>query len=135
MKLVDRDGRTALMNAATDFRGYDIDIIKQLIELGSDINHQDSEKYSCLHFAARGHHIDILRCLLNAGAEVDPVDVYGNTPLCRAVLTSSGNYQTVEELLSFGADAHKQNLSGISPIKLAETMGNTELLLKLKRHK
>ena len=124
----DSDGRTALIHAVLD-SDPDIEVIKFLIQNGSHINTQDPiQKWSALHFAARDNKKDIVSTLLNYNPDVDIVDIFGNTPLWRAVMSFKDDPTIISELLQSGADPSKVNTSGVSPCTLAETIGNPQLL-------
>lgn len=128
----DEDGRTPLMLAIlTD--DPESKMIELLISNGADVNISDAgQHWTALHFAARDQSESIVRILLEAGAEVDPVDVFGNTPLWRCVMSPGTNLQIVEALLQSGADPYRKNKSGSSPIDVATTLGNERLIEVLK---
>ena len=128
----DRDGRTALIHAILDSES-DPDFVAYLIDLNADVDTVDNgQSWSALHFAARDNKVEIVDILARSGAEIGPVDVFGNTPLWRCVMNCGNDYAVVRILLDAGADAHKPNLNGNSPIKVAETRGNEELALILE---
>ena len=124
----DQDGRTPLMHAilADD---ADPSIVQLLIKRGADINTFDSgQKWTALHFAARDQNEAIVRSLLEAGATVDPVDVFGNTPLWRSVMNSTPSLAAIKELLKHGADPYRKNNSGIAPIDVARDTGRADIV-------
>lgn len=124
----DADGRTALMHAVLDSEP-DVKLIESLIESGADVDAQDKgQRWSSLHFAARDHKNPVASVLLGCGATVDALDVFGNTPLWRAVMTFDGEVSVISTLLNAGASPAVKNESGVSPRSLAEAMGNTGLL-------
>lgn len=55
------------------------------------------------------------------------MDIFGNTPLWRAVMSFKDDPTIISELLQSGADPSKVNTSGVSPWTLAETIGNPQL--------
>lgn len=123
----DADGRTALMHAVLDSEP-DVKLIQSLIESGADVNAQDKgQQWSSLHFAARDHKNAVVSVLLGCGATVDALDVFGNTPLWRAVMTFDGEELVISMLLEAGASPTIENESGVSPRSLAEAMGRLEL--------
>jgi len=125
---LDEFGRPPLMNAILAERA-DVNIIKMLVENGANVNIKDSgQKWTALHFAAREGHADIVEFLIESGAEIDPQDVFGNTPLWRAVFTFKGDPKIINILLSHGADKYRKNYSDISPVDLANTIGDQEIL-------
>ena len=119
---VDEDGRSALMYAILDSEPS-IKTIKYLIKHGINLDLQDKrQKWSALHFAARDQKDHIVKLLLENNAKIDVIDVFGNTPLWRAVMHSK-NTNTLKTLISFGADIDKVNNNGISPSILADKLG------------
>ena len=105
---LDSDGRTVLMHAVLESEP-NISTIQSLLDQGVDIDHQDSEqRWSALHFAARDNKKEVVALLLNSGASVDLLDVFGNTPLWRAVMSFSGECSIVKNLLSHGAEPTKK---------------------------
>lgn len=133
INILDEDGRTILMHAILDSEPSN-DFIISLIKKGVDVNIQDGEqKWSALHFAAREQNEVVVAALLNAGANVDSIDVFGNTPLWRAVMGYSSNLDSINCLLHNGANPKKKNDSGVSPIGLAENKGEDELVSLLEK--
>jgi ankyrin repeat protein len=65
--------------------------------------------------------------LINSGAKVDAADKYGNTPLGRATFNSRGRGEVIRILLDHGANRDLPNKSGVSPVKLANTIGNYDV--------
>lgn len=120
---LDKDGRSALIHAVLDSDPSEM-VVTFLIENGININIKDkSQQWSALHFAARDNKANIVKILLENNAVVDAIDIHGNTPLWRAVMSFNGDDSLVSELVRFGADPDKENNSGISPRNLAERMG------------
>ena len=123
------DGRTPLMHAILDEDGADPLVIKALINRGADVNAIDSiQKWTPLHFVARDQNVIIVRILLEEGAEVDPVNVFGNTPLMLSVTKSTSSLAVPKELIMHYANPHRKNNYGVSPIDLARTIGRSDLV-------
>jgi ankyrin repeat protein len=116
---VDWGGRAPLMHAV--LREHDDpSMIELLLERGADPNLvEPGQDWTPLHVAARDQKEATVRVLLEAGARVDPVDVFGNTPLWRSVMSSGSKLAVSRELLRHGADPHRKNKSGVAPIDLA----------------
>ena len=127
--VLDGDSRTPLIHAS--FAGS-IELLTWLISNGADINHQDCNGWSALHFAVQEKHADTILILLTNGAAIDLKDAYGNTPLWRATFDAKGNYQLVKLLTAHGAEPNSKNKSDRSPLDFAETIGDQELLAALK---
>jgi ankyrin repeat protein len=119
--LRDSDERTPLINAACYNQQS---ILENLIKRGADINLQDKIGCTALHASAKNGFIEIAKILLSFGAKVDLIDKYGNTPLSDAVFYSNGTGELIKLLLSYGADKNLKNFSGVSPLELANNIGN-----------
>jgi uncharacterized protein len=124
----DDDGRTPLMHAIL---AEDVDpkIIRLLIAHGADINAFDSQqKWTALHFAARDQNEKIVQILLEAGAYVNPIDIFGNTPLWRSVMNSTSNLTVMQELIKYGANPYMKNNNGVAPIDVARNTGQADVI-------
>ena len=84
------------------------DLLGWLIEQGANVNHQDRNGDSALHFAGQEKNEDAARMLLKAGADLNLLDVYGNAPLWRAVFHAKDDLRIVKLYVQEGA-----NLSGL----------------------
>jgi ankyrin repeat protein len=120
----DADGRTALMHAAI---GGNAELIAVLLQNGADPDAQDGNGFAAIHFAAQDFRLDAAEALLQAGANVDVRDKYGNTSLWRAVFNSRGRGEMIRLLLKHGASPSVKNLSGRSPMDLAQTIANYDV--------
>jgi ankyrin repeat protein len=99
-----------------------------LIAEGCDLNLHDENGMTPLHFAAQSNSLACASALIAAGAEVDPLDIHGNTPLFKAVFNSRGHGDLIRFLRSKEADPEKTNHHGQSPIGLARLIANYDLL-------
>jgi ankyrin repeat protein len=117
-------GRTPLHYAAAD---GDAVRASELLTAGLDPGAPDDKGWTPLHFAAQANSEAVTRLLLDAGAAVDPQDADGNTPLARAVFSSKGTGAVIELLRSRGADPHRRNSHGMSPLGLARTIANYDV--------
>lgn len=86
---------------------------------GEDINAPGPEGMTPLHIAADKGRLEMAMALLDAGAEIDPINVWGNTPLwvaimkCRRTLPDGS---MIHLLLSRGADPTRTEAkNGTSP--------------------
>jgi ankyrin repeat protein len=122
----DADGRTALMHAvlATPPSAR---VVKFLLDRGANPNvHDKGQRWTPLHFAARDGSAEIVSLLLSSGAEVDSIDIFGNTPLWRATFSALGVSSCLDcaiILLKAGANPNAANNSGVAPRHLAEGPG------------
>jgi len=129
----DKGGLTALMIAILA-EDADPATVEFLIARGADVNVRDrAQRLTALHFAARDQKLAIVRVLLAHGAEVDPQDIFGDTPLWRCVMNSSRNIEIVKELLAKGADPNKKNKSGVSAIDIAVKFGEEDVAAILRK--
>ena len=87
---VDLDGKTPLMLAIAkgpshicDLFGGDHQslIIERLLELSADVNIQNLDGQTALHYAAAHRDLDLMERLILAGARLDLSDKYGNMPI------------------------------------------------------
>lgn len=74
---VDAEGMT-LLHWASD-RGY-VDMVKLLLQCGSNINQQDSDGQTALHYASSCGHANTVRLLLSSGADESIADNEGLIP-------------------------------------------------------
>ena len=58
-----------------------IDIVKQLLDGGADVNRQTRNKNTPLHYAARNNNSEVARLLINNGADVSIVNDRNKTSL------------------------------------------------------
>ena len=109
-------------------KNFDPDeLVKLLIARGSDVNAQDNQGFSALHFAAQDFRVTAAMAILQAGAQVDLRDKYGNAPLFVPCSTHVGRGEIIKLLLEHGADRNAKNNSGKSPLDLANTIGNYDV--------
>ena len=102
----------ALLDACAEKSTF---MVKTLVRLGADVNNQSAEdRKTALHIAAREDCVDIADFLLSKKADIDSIDLQGNTPLFLAC--SSG---MVKVLLAHRAEVNIQNLLGVTPLMKA----------------
>lgn len=90
-----------------------MEILKILVENGADIDKQDSNHRTALHFAADapvGTSTEALRYLIVQGADVNVQDIDGNTPLI--VAAANKNKEAVDLLIAGGSDKTIRNNIG-----------------------
>ena len=81
---------TAIIEAASD---GDIDKVAECISLGMDVNARDRWGWSALSMCGYGGYAAVARLLLDHGADLDNVDVDGDTPT--GLATQRGHAQLV----------------------------------------
>ncbi|ORY58275.1 ankyrin [Neocallimastix californiae] len=83
-----------------------VEIMKQLVERGADVNYVDSSRNSPLIYAIQEKLIPIAEYLMVQGAEVNFINDYGYTPLAFAI--RKGYLPMVKILVEHGADINFQ---------------------------
>lgn len=121
---VDRLGRTELHEAALD---GDARKVGELVAEGLSPEVADDNGWTPLHAAVQSWSAATCVALLEVGAQVDARDSNGNTPLWRAVFESRGRGDIIKLLREHGADPTLENNHGVSPVKLARTIGNFDV--------
>jgi len=94
-------------------------VISELILNGDEVNAQDVNGWSPLHFAAQEGDLEVAKILLNAGATIDLKDSNGNSPLWVAAMNSHQSEKVITLLLNNDADPKQKNDHGISPYEIA----------------
>jgi uncharacterized protein len=112
--------RTALIWATL----YDnISLLSWLIDSGANVNHQDRNGYSALHFAGQEKRFECAKLLIDKGANLELVDLHGNTSLWTAVFNSRDDTRLVKLYVQHGANMDHINKHQRTPRQLAETIG------------
>jgi ankyrin repeat protein len=115
--------RTTLILAALH---KNVDLLRWLIENGANVNHQDRNGYSALHFAAQEKTQEAAKLLLDNGASLELADIHGNTPIWTAIFSAKGELELVKLYVQRGANLDVLNKYQNTPRQLAETFyGNT----------
>lgn len=112
-------------------RSYDpLGVIRVLLDhailIHRDVNHQDRQGRTALHYASHTcceHTAAVLSLLLQNGAKVDIKDKHGFSPLHFA--GQAGSVDAVQLLLDAGADPSATGLGAIAPLHLAASAGKT----------
>ncbi|SEP23172.1 Ankyrin repeat-containing protein [Flavobacterium sp. CF108] len=113
----DNFNRTAIINAALYNQTA---IIKWLLEQGADINLQDKNGYTALHFSAQEGNIDSTMLLLENKANPNIKDIHGNTPAWVAIMNwkAGANFDTLDQLVKKGTDLTIKNCANRSALDL-----------------
>ncbi|MBI4861531.1 MAG: ankyrin repeat domain-containing protein [Candidatus Riflebacteria bacterium] len=125
----DNEGITPLMHAVLF---SDLAMVDFLIRHGAAVNPRDLRGWTALHFATDSRCWSIMKTLLASGAEADTQDATGNTPLRKALLTSSPSFDIICILLENGANPYRKNADGSSPMDLVQKLRKTELIELLR---
>jgi len=106
----DPDGSTLLINAATYGRA---EIVRFLLQRGSDIQTKDDAGFTALHAAVISNHLETVTLLVEAGCDVNATNQWGNPPLSVGNLSTDLRIFTL--LVQHGADPSQKNNDGVSP--------------------
>ena len=102
-------------------------IIAILIQNGADIKYVGGHGITTLHLAAYVGDDYYVEYCLNADLGVNPIDIYGDTPLHNAAL--KGHIKTVSLLLKKGADRNIKNSEKETPYDLATNPDIQKMLI------
>ncbi|XP_033101464.1 ankyrin repeat domain-containing protein 17-like [Anneissia japonica] len=112
--------------------GHD-EVIKLLLEKGSNLEHRDKKGFTPLILGATAGHTRSVELLLDHGAEIEAQsERTKDTPLSLAC--SGGRYDVVDLLLSRGANKEHRNVSDYTPLSLAASGGYVKIIKLLLRH-
>ena len=111
---VKENGQTDLIEAA--MLGQN-EIIKALIELGSDVNAANKGGSTALLWAATNGHIETVKLLVDLNAVINEKEKTGWTALMGAA--RSGSSETVRFLVEQGADIHARMENGKTAVSVA----------------
>ncbi len=114
------DGKfTPLMTAADNGRK---EATLALIGAKADPNLTTDDGYSALYYAAGSNHPDVVTMLMAAGANPElGAGRYQWTPVHKAA--QEGNFEVLENLLKYGANANPRDTDGDTPMDLAMRKG------------
>jgi ankyrin repeat protein/Zn-dependent protease with chaperone function len=112
-----------LINAVID---GDIEQLSGLLVAGGDIDHQDSDGWTALHWAVQTSFTEGIEILIESGADPNLEDSYGMVPLMTAA--RDGNVETVQMLLESGADINYQDYDGWTPLIYAVSNERVEIV-------
>ena len=107
-----------------------IELTKQLIAKGADINELGANGYTPLHVAVGKGNVEMVRFLVGQkGANVSAQDEQGNTPLYYAV--KNKNLELVRILLQHGAKVDVKNRNSVTPLYLCIKNKGSEAMKNL----
>lgn len=96
-----------------------IDLVRELLEKGADVNAKDSLGNTALHFAGYGGNKELAELLINNGARVDERNNDDYTSLHSAA--ESGAEDVVKLLIDKGADVNAKNVQENTALHLVIT--------------
>jgi ankyrin repeat protein len=129
--LLSQDGREyTVLHFAAQFG--EIQIIKDEIEAGANLNSQTLLGFTPLHKALISEKFEACQLIVDAGADIDIADVYNNTPLYYAVFFE--NQDLINLFLEAGADPNVRSVWGNETIlDLAKRKDNAEIIALLEK--
>ncbi|XP_064595895.1 ankyrin-3-like [Liolophura sinensis] len=119
----DQEGETAVHWAV---RKNNVDIVRQIVDLGGDINIQNKDGKTPLLLALRASNLDLVRLLVERGAGVNVQNEEAETALFWAL--RADDMDLVRLLIKHGANVNVQNKEGEAPLYLAVRRGNKDLV-------
>lgn len=116
----DKQGLNPLIYAVRDNK---IEILEELLKFKDlDIDFQDKDKNSAIHYAVIQRNSQLVDILVENGIDIDKQNADGRTSLMLAAL--NGSEQIVDQLLDFGPNKTLTDNQGDSAEKLALTNGH-----------
>ncbi|XP_060532741.1 ankyrin repeat domain-containing protein 50 isoform X2 [Cylas formicarius] len=121
--LQDLHGQAALHVAA---RLGQAQVVKVLLESGTNADQADVDGWTPLRAAAWGGHTEVVEILVQHGCSLDSVDAENRTALRAAAW--SGHEEIVRVLLQHGADVNLTDHEGRTALIAAAYMGHSEIV-------
>ena len=101
-----------LNNELIDIAEYgNLEIVKNLIKQGADINAKDDDGNTVLMWSSREGHLDIVKFLIDKGADIEIKNSNGESALMINA-KSTGSLKVIKYLLDNGADINAENAYG-----------------------
>jgi hypothetical protein len=102
--------------------GY-VDVVKMLIDKGTNVTARDEYAGTALHYAAEQEQADVVKMLIGAGADVNGRDSLGRTALHYAAWFSSKD--VVVALVEKGASTNAEDMEGDTPLEFARLFNHS----------
>ncbi len=90
-----------------------VDFIRHIFDCGFDINYQNENKNTLLHYAAVSRYPETVKFFIKAGLDLEAKNEWNATPLLAAAKECE-NPEVLRLLVESGADIHVKNYGGIS---------------------
>jgi ankyrin repeat protein len=103
-----------------------VEVVTALLEAGADVEAQAADGRRPLHCAAFSGCAATMGALLELGVDIPAVDAYERTPLHYA-----SSSEAVQSLLEAGADLHRRNICGATPLFEAASDGSVTAVTAL----
>jgi uncharacterized protein len=117
---------------ASATREGSLDLARELIDAGEDVNLPANDGSTALLWATYYQDADLVKALLAAGADPNTANSYGVTPLLQAAGT--GDAAVVTALLEGGADPAITHTEGQTALMAAAMTGSEETVRSLLEH-
>ncbi len=96
----------------------DVDLVREFIEAGADLNAKNIFGDSPLHKAVHKGHLPVVTLLVDSGADIGVENINGGlTPLHLAAYR--GHADVVRYLVRMNADVNAKDAVGMTPLRLA----------------
>lgn len=116
------------------FSRWNLDLLKEALDAGADINTQDNDGFTLLHIAIRHKRLDFARYLIQRGADVSkPSTTRNYHPIQSAA--GRNEAEIIQLLLDRGASPNEVGNRMWYPLHLAAYYGHTESVRVLLKHK
>jgi len=101
--------------------------VKDLIEARANINAEEWDGWTALHYASNSHeNLSIVRYLLQNGANINAKHCLGKTPLF--IASQNGHLGVVNLLLKNCADVNQADIHGATPLHVASREGHKDVV-------
>lgn len=100
-----------------------ISAIAMFLDTGGELDGKNTEGQSLLSLAITHGHFNLVYWLVSRGAEINCIDLFGNTPLM--IASCRRDLRTVELLVGTGADPMLQNVDGMTAFDFARKNQDT----------
>lgn len=124
-RILNAHGQT-ILQVALAYRHYDI--VHDALARKMDVNNQDSDGMTALHYAAGQGVLEIAEMLVAQGGDINIVDKHGNNALWTAALSPKKNYELLRMFKACGGDAFHKNRVGRSAYDFAVQTQNQALI-------
>ena len=111
------------------FEGHRAKAVYSLIHAGAELEIEDQNGWTALHYASLGGHVEEAKILIKAGSELNIQDNKGRSALHFASLYSYA--EVVDSLIMASADVNQQDNDGNTALHHASKLGNTEMVKSL----
>jgi hypothetical protein len=107
-------------------------VVRELVVAGAQLNGQDVEGRTAMHFAVESGCVGCLEILIAAGASTETKTHSGYTPLSLAV--AKNNFAAARTLISAGAEVNTRIGNSMNPLTLAIEEGYDSLAAMLRNN-